>query len=105
MVCPVISDDEFLAATVTGRPMLHETDFIETSTSGTAQTDNIAPRSNLNLLLLIIRAETVKSHPKVQARKMSNEDQRKRKSRVLFNILVKLIIIAEKNPKRKKKRY
>lgn len=99
----VFTNDELLAATVIDRLMLHVTDFNKTLTSGTAVTDNIiAQCSSLNLLHLITRIETVGSRKKVQARKMSNGGQRKWKSRILTNTPVKLIIMAEKKPKRKK---
>lgn len=39
----VFPDGEFLAATVTERPMLHETEFDEPSKSGAEQIDNIIP--------------------------------------------------------------
>lgn len=39
----VFSDGEFLVATLTDRPMLHETDFDEPSESGAEQIDNIIP--------------------------------------------------------------
>lgn len=77
--------------------MYHETDIDESPTSGAAQTDNIIDQySSSNLPLHVITPETVRFHPKLQARKMSNRDQHKGKSRVLTYTPKKLIIKDEK---------
>lgn len=73
--------------------MLHETDFEELSMRGTAQTaDDVPQWSSLILSLFIIPHETVRLHPKLQARKISNNSRRKEQTRTLIDTAENIII-------------
>lgn len=107
----VFSDDEFVSATVTDRPIPQETqtcefvsDIDEPSTSLATQTVNMNPQcSKSDRSPVIVTPEAVRPHPKAQARKMSNRGRRKGKSRILTDTPERLAIeaVKEKHLKRK----